>query len=237
MRRKFAVIGGGISGLAAAVRLTRSDHNAKVVLLEASNRLGGVIDTTHRDGFMIESAADNFLVHPDSALKLCDEIGLSADLVSPDQNHRKAFVVHDDRLQPVPDGFMVMSPNKVWPILSTPILSWKGNRCLLAEAFIPPRRDDGDESLAAFVRWRLGREVFDALVQPLVVGIYSGDPDRLSGNATMPRFRTMERESGSLIPAAMKQRKRSRAATKPSEAGSAPLAMPVSSPHVAAWHP
>lgn len=174
------------------------------MVLEAGDRLGGVLQTVHRDGFLIERSADNFITDPPWAVDLCQRIGLGDQLIPTRTQERGALVVHRGRLERVPPGFMLMAPARLWPLVTTPILSPWGKLRLLAEALVPSR-PAADESLASFARRRLGREVFERIVQPLVGGIYTADPERLSLRATLPRFLDMERQYGSLIRAARKQ--------------------------------
>ncbi len=210
----IAVIGGGISGLAAAHRLLELRPQAKVILLEARDRLGGVLQSERRDGFLIEHGADNFITTPPWATEFCERIGFDSELIQTNKSHRRAFVVHQGLLQGIPAGFAVMAPSRIWPIVSTPILSLRGKLRMAAEIFVQRRASDTSESLAAFVRRRFGREVYERLVQPLVAGIYTGDPEQLSAGATMPRFLQMEKEHGSLIRAMLKQRKLQRHSSK-----------------------
>jgi oxygen-dependent protoporphyrinogen oxidase len=151
-------------------------------------------------------------------IDLCRRLGIVDDLVGTSEQGRQAFVVRCGRLRPIPDGFILMAPSKLWPILKTPILSPLGKLRLAWEYFVPQRREENghDESLASFVRRRLGRETFDRLVQPLVAGIYTADPEKLSLAATLPRFQDMEREHGSLIRATLRQRHSKSAATSSS---------------------
>ncbi|NQT40590.1 MAG: protoporphyrinogen oxidase, partial [Planctomycetes bacterium] len=115
------------------------------------------------------------------------------------------YVVRAGRLHKLPDGFLMMAPTRMWPLVVTPILSPLGKlRCAL-EYFLPRRKDDGDESMAAFVRRRLGREAYERLVEPLVSAVYAADLEKLSVEATLPRFRAMEREHGSLVRAMRRQ--------------------------------
>jgi len=197
-RRRVAVVGGGISGLAAAYRLTELNPSAAVTLLEASGRLGGVLGTEYRDGYLIERAADMFTTREPWALDLCRRIGLADELIGTNPGHRQAYVVYRGKLEPVPDGFTLMAPAKVWPVVSTRLLSPWGKLRLARERFIAPRQNDGDESLKSFVVRRMGQEVFDRLVQPLIGGIYTADPAKLSLQATMPQFLEMERKYGSV---------------------------------------
>lgn len=202
---RIAVIGGGISGLAAANRIRELNKSAEVVLLEAGPRLGGVLRTECRDGFLIEYGADNFITSVPWAVDFCRRIGFERELVATNPTHRRAFVVRGGKLRPIPAGFAVMAPSRVWPVLSTPILSPVGKLRLGAELLIRRRESDADESMAAFATRRLGRETYERLVQPLVAGIYTADPTKLSVQATMPRFCEMEKSHGSLIRAMWKK--------------------------------
>jgi oxygen-dependent protoporphyrinogen oxidase len=199
MPRRVAVIGGGISGLAAANRVRELDPSAEVILFESSGRLGGVLQTERRDGWLIERSADMFTTREPWAIDLCRRIGIADELIETDVRFRRAFVVHRGKLVPVPEGFTLMSPAKVWPVLSTPILSPLGKLRLACERLLPGRRDDFDESLESFTVRRFGREAFDRLIQPLIGGIYTADPAKLSMQATLPQFVELERQFGSLI--------------------------------------
>ena len=106
----IAVIGGGISGLAAAHRLLELQPSAKVVLFEASDRLGGILQSERRDGFLIEQGADNFITTPPFAVDFCQRIGFDSELIETNDSHRRAFVVSKGVLQPIPTGFAVMAP-------------------------------------------------------------------------------------------------------------------------------
>jgi oxygen-dependent protoporphyrinogen oxidase len=233
--RAIAIIGGGIAGLAAAHRLTEIAPQARVTLFESGGPLGGVLQTEQRDGYLIERSADMFMTSPAWAVDLCERVGLASELISTDERSRKAFVVRRGKLAPVPAGFALMQPARIWPVLTTPLLSWRGKLRLALEYFMPRRRGASpsaasmsshsadlaarsprdaataaplvDESLASFARRRLGREAFERLVQPLVGGIYTADPEKLSVAATLPRFLELEREYRSLIRAAFQERK------------------------------
>src|SRR5262249_38807382 len=146
-------IGGGISGLSAAYHLTQRMPTARIELFEASDRLGGVLNTVSRSGFLIEQSADNFLVKPPAALEFCRALGLGNDLLTTDESRRRAFVVRRGKLVAVPEGFYLMSPRKLWSVLTSPVLSIRGKLRLLAEPLIPRRRhinsDIGDLALNA----------------------------------------------------------------------------------------
>ena len=169
--------------------------------------MGGVLSTVHQDGFQIEQSADNFITTIPWGIDLCKRLGLTDQLVQTNPAFRRTYVVRAGRLHLLPDGFLMMAPTRLWPLAVTPILSPLGKLRAALEYFIPPRRDEGDESMAAFVRRRLGREVFDRLVEPLVSAVYAADMEKLSVEATLSRFREMEREHGSLIRAMRHQMK------------------------------
>jgi oxygen-dependent protoporphyrinogen oxidase len=210
--RRVAVVGGGISGLAAAHRLIELDPSCDLTLWEAGSRLGGVLSTVRRDGFEVEQSADNFITTVPWAVDLCKRLGLADQLVQTEPAHRRAYVVRRGRLHTLPDGFLMMAPARLWPLAVTPILSPAGKLRAALEYFIPPRRDEGDESMADFVRRRLGREAFERLVEPLVSSVYAADMEKLSVLATLPQFREMERRHGSLIRAMRRQIKARRQA-------------------------
>lgn len=201
-KQRIAVIGGGLAGLTAALRLIdlarQTGRSIDVTVLEAADRLGGAIETVRTRGYLVERGADSFLTKP-PIVKLCERLGLSSDLLPTDPRFRGALVLRKGRPVRVPEGFGLMAPAKLWPIVKTPVLSTSGKLRLLAERFVPRRTEPADESLGAFARRRLGDEVFERLVQPLVAGIYTADPEKLSLAATLPRFLEMERSYGSLI--------------------------------------
>lgn len=211
---RIAVVGGGITGLAAAHRIHELLPRAELRVYEAGPRIGGILDTSHHEGFLIERSADNFLTRLPQALGLCRRLGIEGDLLSTDETRRRAFVVRDGRLVPIPSGFFLMSPRKIGPLLASPILSPLGKFRVLAEPLVPrgpasihlesepQTRHARDESVASFARRRLGREAFERLVQPLIGGIYTADPEKLSMAATMPEFLAQERDYGSLLAAA-----------------------------------
>ncbi len=207
--RRFAVIGGGITGLAAAYRLIelaqQSGQAFDVTLFEGSDRIGGVAGTTRIGQYLVETGADNFITNKPAAVKLCERLGIADQLLKTEAKYRGSLVLRDGRPVPVPEGFMLLSPAKIWPVLTSPIFSLAGKLRMGLEPFIPRRTDNADESLADFVRRRLGREALDRLIQPLVGGIYTSDPERLSLKATLPRFIDMERDYGSLIRASKAQ--------------------------------
>jgi oxygen-dependent protoporphyrinogen oxidase len=202
---RIVIIGGGISGLAAVHRLLELSKANKspihLTLLEASPRLGGIIQTIHRDGFLLERGPDSFISEKPAALELARRLGIDSQLIQTNEQHRRSFIVRNGRLRPVPEGFQLMAPSRFWPFLTTDIFSLIGKLRMSADLLLPRRIANGtnDESLASFVRRRLGREALERMAQPMVGGIYTADPESLSLRATLPRFLDMEQQDRSLI--------------------------------------
>jgi oxygen-dependent protoporphyrinogen oxidase len=200
----IAIVGGGIAGLAAAHRVREVAPGSSVRLFEASARLGGALQTVRERELLIEQGADNFITNVPWALDLCRRLGMESELVTTDESRRHVFVVHRGALVKLPSGFLLMAPSRLWPMLTTPLLSPLGKLRMLAEWFLPATTSTAEESLGSFIRRRFGREVFERLVQPLVGGIYAADPELLSVKATMPRFLEMERRDGGLLRGSLK---------------------------------
>ncbi len=196
---RIVVVGGGLAGLAAAEELLREPHDHReVTIIETEERPGGVVASVHRDGWLTERSADSFLAARPEGIQLVERLGLSDQLVGIAPPVRRALILHEGRLVPVPAGFRLLAPGQVWSLLTTPLLSLPGKLRLLCEPLI--RRSHGeDESLEQFAVRRLGREAFERLVQPLVSGIWTADPARLSMAAACPDFLAMERHDGSLF--------------------------------------
>jgi oxygen-dependent protoporphyrinogen oxidase len=200
---RIVVIGAGVTGLAAAHRLLELAGERGIDLdlrvLDAGNRPGGTVSTVRRDGFVLEHGPDSFITDKPWALALARRLGLQEQLVGTRPEHRRSFVVRGGRLLPVPQGFQLLAPAKFGPLLGTPIFSLAGKLRMGMDLLIPARRDEADESLGDFVTRRLGREALERMAQPMIAGIYGADPHALSLQATLPRFREMERKHGSVI--------------------------------------
>ncbi|HEX8887942.1 MAG TPA: protoporphyrinogen oxidase [Pyrinomonadaceae bacterium] len=214
-RKRVVIIGGGISGLAAAHRLLERSGQSKIkpeiLLLETSAQLGGIIRTHRRDGFLLEGGPDSFISEKPEAVELAKRIGLESRLIETNDEHRRSFIVRNGKLHPVPEGFQLLAPSRFWPFVTTGIFSWTGKARMALDLVLPRRASangSDDESLAEFVRRRLGQEALERMAQPMVGGIYTADPEHLSLRATMPRFLEMEREHRSVIRAMWKNRRR-----------------------------
>ena len=218
---RIAVIGGGISGLAAAYRLTTRLPQAEVVLLEQDARLGGKIVTEQRDGFLIEGGPEALLTAKPVASALCAELGLGPDLIAPRPETRRSYILRNGQLQPLPDGLGNLLPTRLWPIMTTRLISPLGKLLMGLDLVLPPRRDNEDESVGHFIERRLGREAYAWLVSPLVGGIYAADGHRLSLAATFPHLRQLEQEHGGMIRATLAARRQAPPATN----GSRPAPM------------
>jgi oxygen-dependent protoporphyrinogen oxidase len=212
--KRVVIIGGGITGLAAAHRLVErskdSGQRLDLTLLEANDQPGGVIQTEHRDGFLLERGPDSFISEKPEAVALAKSIGLESHLIETNSQYRRSFIVRKGRLRPVPQGFQLLAPARLWPFITTDIFSWAGKARMAMDLLLPKGNINGnaDETLASFVRRRLGREALTRMAQPMVGGIYTADPEKLSLRATMPRFLEMERDSRSVILAMWKSARR-----------------------------
>ena len=203
---RVAVLGGGITGLVAAREL-RATH--EVTLFEAADRLGGVLQTVHDDGLLLEEGPDSLVITKPAAVALCDD--LKVPLIGTSDGHARSMVVRSAALQPVPEGFVLLAPTKWGPLLRSPLFSWAG-KARMALDLVLPRGGHTDETLADFVRRRLGSEALDRLAQPMLGGVVAGDPEALSAKAVMPMLVAMEDESRSIILGMQRRRAAQRAA-------------------------
>ena len=193
----FAIVGGGISGLAAAFELHR--QGAPFILFESSARVGGLIRTERVDGYTLDTGPDSLLVEKPAALELCRDLGLADHLV-PTLPPRRAWVVRGGQLRALPHGAPFGIPTSLAALARSEHLSWPG-RLRMGLELAKRRRSapDADESIGAFFRRRFGREAVDVLAEPLLAGIHAGDVERLSMRALFPRLVAAEQEHGSVI--------------------------------------
>ncbi|HLW89390.1 MAG TPA: protoporphyrinogen oxidase [Terriglobales bacterium] len=199
--KRIAIIGGGISGLAAAFALEK--HRRRGVeldysLFESSSRMGGVLLTEHVDGCRVEAGPDSFLTEKPWASDLCREIGLGDQLIGSNDRERKTYILVKGRLVPIPDGLMFMVPTRILPVIWSPLFSTGTKIRMMREWFHPPRKSTADETVASFVERHYGPEMVDRLADPLLSGVYGGQASQLSVRAVLPRFGDMETRHGSL---------------------------------------
>ena len=205
------IIGGGIAGLATAYYLQKEaaaqGRSLTYTLVERAPTFGGKIKTSTARGFVIEGGPDSFISQKPWAYRLCRELGLEDRLIGTNDARRKTYIVHRGRLRPLPDGVMLIVPTRFAPFALSPLISPWGKLRMGLDLFIPPKRDNADESLADFITRRLGREALDKIAEPLMAGIYVADPSRLSLKSTFPRFIALEQKYGSLIKGMLAQKK------------------------------
>ncbi len=199
--QNITIVGGGITGLSAAFFAQRAMPDAQITVLESSGLWGGVLQTESTEGYLIEHSADMFTTDPKSAIQICEHLGKTDELLQTIPIDDRAYVATDDTIHPVPRGLSLMLPSDLDSILATPLLSAAAKERFQAEEKIAPNDWIQDESLLSFATRRFGREVYETLIQPLVGGIYTADPEKLSMQATMARFVAMEKLHGSLIQA------------------------------------
>jgi protoporphyrinogen/coproporphyrinogen III oxidase len=199
------IIGAGVSGLACAIRLQELSKEKGIPLdlniLDAGAKAGGTLTTVEKDGFVMEEGPDCFITEKPAALELCKKLGLEEQLIKTNPLMKQSFILKGTRLYPIPEGFHMLAPSRLMPLMTTPLISPMGKLRAALEPLIKVRKDPQDESVGDFVRRRLGKEVLDALAQPLIGGVYNADPDDLSVDACVPRFKEMERKYGSLLKA------------------------------------
>jgi len=205
------IIGGGIAGLSAAYYLQEfSTGRADFTLIEDSAQWGGKIATVHENGFLIEGGPDSFLTQKKAALDLCRALGLESSLSgSKSSEPSTTYVWNNGQLHAIPEGMMLMAPTMILPFLQSKLISWPGKMRMGMEALIPRKTGGEDESLAQFVRRRLGREMLDKIAAPLMAGIHSADAEKLSISSTFPMFPEMERAYGGLLRGMIRKKRQS----------------------------
>lgn len=214
---RIAVIGGGVTGLAAMHALAqarKSGTGVEEILIEAGQHLGGVIRTERVEDFVIEAGPDSFLTEKPEARLLCEDLGLGGELIGSNDNVRQTYVLHRGRLVPLPDGLMFVMPCRLGPALRSPLLSASSKLAIIREFFRRPsgNKDPAgkDESVACFIQRHFGAGLLEAIVQPLLAGVYGAEPEDLSARAVLSRFLALEQQHGSVIRGARKTCKRQR---------------------------
>jgi oxygen-dependent protoporphyrinogen oxidase len=202
---RIAVIGGGITGLAAAHAAVGQGRDREqpvhVTLVEGSSRLGGNLRTDSAGGFVFDAGPDAWVSTKPHATVLVRELGLGSSLIETNPRTRRYYIAWQGRLHAVPEGLVLGVPTRLAPLALSRLFSLGGKLRMACEPFVPARRfaGDEDESIGSFVRRRLGREAAERLAAPLLGGISSGDPEELSIRAAFPQLVAMEREHGSLV--------------------------------------
>ncbi len=188
------VVGGGLSGLTAAYRAQQ--RGWRTLLLEAKEHTGGSLESRWEGDTLLELGAESMVLAKPWGKELCEELGI--ELVRPQPAFQKTLICRGGRLLPIPEGLRLLAPSQWLPFLRSPAVSWRGKLRMAGDFFLAPKMDGQDESLASFVRRRLGQEALERLAQPLVAGIYTADPETLSMAACLPQFLEYERRYGSV---------------------------------------
>ncbi len=196
MANRVVVIGGGISGLSAAYDLTRA--GADCTILEKQPRVGGVIETRVAEGCTLECGPDSFLSAKPAALALIKELGLEGDVIGSNDHQRITYIWKRGALVALPEGVMMIVPSRIMPMVKSPLLSW-GTKIRMGLEYLRTPGESHDRSVADFVIDHFGQETLDYLAEPLLSGVYGGDPAQLSVGSVLPRFLAMEAQYGSLV--------------------------------------
>lgn len=205
--RQVVIVGAGISGLSAAYTLRQAGIDFLVV--DRAPRAGGVIETRHIEGCLVEGGPDSYLSQKPWATALIRKLGMEDDLIGSNDARRKTFIVRKGQLVPMPDGLLMMIPTRVMPMAATRLLSWPAKIRMALELFRgkPAGSQDEDRSVAEFFRSHYGQEAVDYLAEPLLAGVYGGDPEKLSAQSVLGRFVEIERRHGSLSRGVLRERK------------------------------
>lgn len=205
--RRIAIVGGGISGLTAAYKLAQARQRGLPVsefLIEADDRLGGVVRTEHLEGYVLEGGPDSFISEKPEAAALCRELGLGDLLIGSNDDQRQTYILRKGKLVPLPEGLMLLTPTRIRSFLKSPLIPLPSKLMMATEWFVTPTKPrDHDESIGTFVRRHFGKAMLENIVDPLLAGVYGGDAKSLSVESVVPRFRDMENQYGSLIRGAM----------------------------------
>ena len=210
--KRIIIIGGGITGLGAAYKVTRAaseGHKVDFILIEKDPRLGGKIiteivpDPAGEGRFIVDGGPDCFLTEKTACHRIARLTGIFDDELPTDDSRRRTLILSRGKLHPMPDGVMMFAPTKFIPFVTTGLFSWPGKIRMGMDLFIPPKKVKpgalNDETLESFVVRRMGRECLDRLAEPLVGGVHASDPARMSLAATFPRLLEMEQKYGSLM--------------------------------------
>lgn len=211
--KRIAIIGGGLSGLSAAYQLARKSQ-VDFTIFEASPRLGGIVETIRRDGFIVECGPDSWITEKPWARELAVELGLESEIIPSNDQQRVTYLFQHNQLIPMPRGMSLMVPTDLSAIMNSPLFTEEARAAYRSE---PARAEElkayalrqvEDESVASFVRRHFGEEVTRTLAAPLLSGVFGGDIETLSARAALPAFVKMEREHGSLITALQSRQKK-----------------------------
>lgn len=200
-RRKVVVVGGGITGLTAAFYIQKEAHEnnlpVDVVLIEASLRVGGKIETVRKDGFIIERGPESFLDTANSIRNLARDLNMEQELIQ--HNNGQTYITVGSEFHGIPNGLMFGGPSEVTSLVTSSLISLSGKIRAAGDLFISKSTEKVDESIADFFKRRFGNEVVENLVDPLLAGTFAGDIEHLSMLSMFPQFYDLEKKHRSLI--------------------------------------
>ena len=206
-----AIVGGGISGLAAAYALLEkaaaAEFRLHCIVLESGPSWGGKIVTRQVGEFVTEAGPDSFLSQKPAGIQLCSKLGLSEQLINTNETGKKAFVLNRGRLHELPEGLLSFVPKQLGPFLRSGLLSWTGLARMGLDLVVPRGPSEGDQTVAEFLRRRFGGQAYARVLEPLMAGIYAGDAEQMSLRATFPSFLDLEQRYGSVIRGMMQARR------------------------------
>jgi len=216
--KKVIIIGGGVAGLGAALKVKRvaaAGADVDFVLVEKADRLGGKIEgeivETERGTFVVDGGPDSFLTAKPAVHRIAKEVGIDGDKMPTDESRKLTLILKGGRVYPMPDGVMQFAPTKFVPFATTGLFSWPGKVRAGMDLFVPkkkvPAGELNDETLESFIVRRMGREILDRLAEPLVGGVHGSDPAKMSLAATFPNLLEMEQKYGCMIKGFLAQRK------------------------------
>lgn len=229
--KRIAILGGGIAGVSAAYELAmqrQAGVPVEFTLLEATQRLGGIVETERREGFVAECGPDSWVTEKPWARELVVELGLEKEIIFSQDERRKTYLAENRTLVAMPDGMRMMVPTQWASVLNSPLFSWRAKLAYLREPKLAEQLKvtaldassaARDESVRDFVHRHFGAEVADTIAAPLLAGVFGGDIANLSARAVLPAYVTLEREHGSLILGLQERARRN------AEAGTQPAAI------------
>lgn len=202
-KKQVVIVGGGITGLACAYHLLKKGLSCQVLLLEKEEKLGGKIRTEQHGSFVIETGPESFVRFKPAPLGLCEEVGLTDQLIEPKPENRKTYLLHHGKLLEMPEGIFSPFSQSFASLFKTfafsPFFSVAGKMRIAVEPMIPKPKIPQDEPLKHFIERRLGREFYANLLAPLLMGVYGGDPAPLSTKLVLREYYEAEQKFGSLF--------------------------------------
>ena len=206
------VIGGGITGLVAAYELLKACPYMQIRIIEKDKRPGGVINSLHQNDALLECGPESFSTLKPELVDLAKDLNIENRIIACNSNSRRSFVSLEHKLHALPDGMMFFAPSNLYSFAFSDLFSLTGKLRISCDMLLPAKSDTADESLASFVSRRLGAEALSKLAEPMIAGIYGGDPELLSADSTVPQLVAMERKYGSIIRGLMQLQDSNRAA-------------------------